>query len=81
MALRDDMKPWLLDALRRAGGSAKIVDLAKDIWIHHETEIRASPVGLYDWQYEMRWCGHVLQHEGKMEKDFLGRKGIWGLVL
>ncbi len=80
MALRDDMEPWLIDALRRSGGAGKILDLAKDIWDHHESDIKATAHGLYNWQYEMRWCGQALQKKGKMKKDYLGRRGIWGLV-
>lgn len=42
MASRDDLMPWVLDALRAAGGSAAVTEVCKHIWTHHESDLRRA---------------------------------------
>lgn len=68
MVTRDKLKIWVLDALRTQGGKARVPDIAKYIWDHHEAELRKSGDLFYTWQYAMRWAGQILQKEGKLTK-------------
>lgn len=76
MSLREEMEPWIVDALKRLKGEASIAQIAEDVWTHHEGEIRSSHKGLFTWQYEMRWSGQDLQKQGLLKKS---RKS-WRLI-
>jgi hypothetical protein len=73
MSLRVDLEGWILDALKRLGGSGKIVPIAKDIWTHHQVDISRYPDGLFTWQYDMRWAGESLAKQGKLSRS----NGLW----
>ena len=66
MATKDDLKSWVLDAIREAGGASSPIDVAKHIWKHHEQDLRASGDLFYKWQYDMRWAATSLRKEGKL---------------
>lgn len=66
LADREDLKTWVVDALKYHGGEAKLIDVAKHIWENHETDLRASGDLFYKWQYDMRWAAMVLRKEGVM---------------
>jgi hypothetical protein len=68
MTLRGDMEPWVLDALRRLGGEARVDLIAENVWNNHEEDLRAIPRALWTWQYEMRWSGDNLVKKGLIEK-------------
>jgi len=72
-ASADDLKRWVLDALKASGGEARVADIARHIWDHHENELRSSGDLFYTWQYAMRWAGQVLQKEGRLSKNGKGR--------
>ena len=76
MATRNDLKTWILDALKDLGGSARVAEIAKHIWDHHEPALRQSGDLFYTWQYAMRWAGQVLQKEGKLTKNGPGRSWL-----
>lgn len=78
MALRDDLIPIVYDALKSLGGSGKIKDVAKYIWVHHEAKLRASGDDFYIWQYEMRWAAQKLVGDGKLTKT--SPRGVWRLL-
>lgn len=63
MANREDLKDWVVVALKANGGSASVVDVAKHIWSKHEADLRGSGDLFYRWQYEMRWAAYVLRKE------------------
>ena len=77
MATRDDLKQWVVDALR-SSGSSTVPQIAKHIWENHEHELRRSGDLFYTWQYAMRWAGQLLQQEGKLTKNGTGRR--WELL-
>lgn len=66
MADREDLKKWVVEALKENGGQAALIDVAKHIWMHHEKELRASGDLFYKWQYDMRWAAMVLRKQGIM---------------
>lgn len=42
MATKEDLPDWVLTALIANGGSSRLIDVAKYIWLHHEVELRGS---------------------------------------
>ncbi len=42
MITREDMKPWIVAALKAQGGKARVVQVCKYIWDHYENDIRAA---------------------------------------
>lgn len=67
MATREDMKPWVVDALKSMGGAGWPRDIAKYIWHTHKDEIEASDLLLYTWQYDVRWTAMALRKEGVLK--------------
>ena len=42
MSKREDLKPWVINALRANGGSATLIEVCQHIWEHHEGELKSS---------------------------------------
>ena len=76
---KDDLKRAVVEAIRSYGGKATIVQVAKYIWEHHESDLKASGDRFYTWQYEMRWLANVLRHEGRLAPVEDSPRGIWVL--
>lgn len=76
---KDDLKLWVLEAVTALGGKAKLLDVAKYIWAHHEPDLRVSGDLFYKWQYDMRWAANVLRHEGKLVMPEDAPRGVWAL--
>ena len=79
-ASKELLKPWVVEALRAAGGSASVVEVARRIWESHEQDIRAAGDLLYTWQYDVRWAAHALRREGVVKAADASPRGIWELV-
>ena len=79
MAQRADLMTWVHDALISHGGEARIVEVAKHIWEHHEADLRASGDLFYTWQYEMRWAATRLRDQGKVAAPEASPRGTWAL--
>jgi hypothetical protein len=77
MASRDDLVDWVLTALKAIGGSASVPDIARQIWLDHERELKASGNLFYTWQYDMRWAANKLRNDGKLEPANFGKRGYW----
>lgn len=78
MASRDDLMPWVLDALRAAGGSAAVTEVCKHIWTHHESDLRRAGDLFYTWQYDVRWAATKLRKAHKLRANEPGEP--WRLV-
>ncbi len=80
MATRNDMKDWVLQALRSSGGKGWPKDVAKFIWDNYEDELKRSGSILYTWQYDVRWAAQELRDSGKL-KPVHGRRDLpWELA-
>ena len=71
---------WVLEALQRLNGRAKVLDVAKEIWRLHEADLRREGDMFYQWQYQYRWGQTVLRKEGLMKRKEDSPKGIWELT-
>ena len=62
------------------GGAARLVDICKFVWENHEGQLRASGDLFYTWQYDVRWAGTALRHEGLLKDSKLSDRGVWELT-
>lgn len=79
MATREDMKDWVIVALKVMGGKGWPSDVAKHIWDNYESELRKSGKLLYTWQYDVRWAAQSLRNEGKLKAVNGRRDRPWEL--
>lgn len=79
MATRNDLRTWVLAAIRAQGGAATIVKVAERIWADHERDLRASGRLFYTWQYDIRWCALELRKAGVLAAVNKSPAGMWVL--
>ncbi|WP_394510238.1 hypothetical protein [Roseateles sp. DXS20W] len=72
------MKAWVVEALARNGGEAHLLVVARDIWAHHEQELRGAGDLFFSWQYDMRWACTALREKGIVLPA--NKSGIWTLA-
>jgi hypothetical protein len=75
---REDLQPIVVEALASLGGRAKLIDVAKYVWRHHEGDITRSGDLFFTWQYDMRWAATRLRKAGKIKAPDSSR--IWELA-
>lgn len=80
MATRNDMKNWVIVALKSLGGKAWPSEVAKYIWDSYEFELRRSGNLLYTWQYDVRWAALTLRKTGVLKPVFGRRDLPWELA-
>ena len=73
---RDELKPWIIEALHSLGGKGSVLDVAQAIRQSHERDLRDSGDMFFKWQYEFRHAGTILVAERKIVKS----SGFWLLV-
>jgi hypothetical protein len=71
---------WVEEALFARGGSAKIVDVAREIDARHHEELTASGDLNFTWQYDMRWAALKLSKQGKVALSNKAGPGRWTLM-
>ncbi|WP_298809873.1 hypothetical protein [uncultured Sphingomonas sp.] len=76
---REQMQLWVRESLGELGGEAKIIDVAKHIWLRHEDDLRQAGDAFYTWQYDMRWAADQLRRTGKLALRKEGSRSIWSL--
>jgi hypothetical protein len=76
MITRAELEEWILESIRRRGGEASVIEVAKDLWHEHEDDLRGSGDLFYRWQYDMRWVADGLRKAGRLKLS--GRK--WALA-
>jgi hypothetical protein len=77
MSYKDDLKKWVLQAVEANGGAANLVEVAKHIWAHHESDLRGHGEAFYTWQYDMRWAAQDLRDDGVFVAADQAPRGIW----
>jgi len=55
---------WIVEALRKRGGAADLLEVCKTVWADHEHDLRSSGDLFYTWQYDIRWAGLKLRKRG-----------------
>lgn len=80
MASKKDLTVWVSESLHRLGGSGDLVQIAEDIWRHHEQDLRSSGNLFYTWQYDMRWSANELRRSGMLRPVAQSPSGVWQLA-
>lgn len=80
MTTKHDVTDWVVASLGRLGGSAPLVEVARDIWKYHESDLRSSGDLFYTWQYDMRWSADALRRKGTMKAAEMSPHGVWQLA-
>ena len=80
MSKREDLKTWVIDALRAHGGSATLIEVCQHIWEHHEGELKSSGDLFYTWQYDVRWAAQALRDNGTLRPVHGSRSRPWELA-
>jgi hypothetical protein len=80
LATTRTLEQWIQAALRSLGGSATIVDVSKEIWKEHESDLRSSGDLFYTWQYDMRWAALVLRKNNTIKDAASSPQGVWELL-
>lgn len=79
MVVKQDLTTLVVEALRRLGGSGTVVDVCREVWRLHESDLRGSGDLFFTWQYDIRWAAQVLRHEGTLEPTVKGPGSRWTL--
>jgi hypothetical protein len=79
MLTKQHLSNVVLAALKRLGGSGSVVEVARDVWLHNEDELRASGDLFYTWQYDLRWAAQHLRDEGQLAPTARGAASRWTL--
>jgi len=77
---KHDLEDLVVEALKALGGSGMIVDVAREIWIHHEAELRSSGDLFFTWQYDIRWAKKRLRDRNLVQVARSGQKSVWTLI-
>jgi hypothetical protein len=77
MAFRENLKDWVQESLGKLGGEASINQVARQIWLDHEHDLKNAGEYFYSWQYDMRWAAQRLRDKGRLGIRMAGSKSIW----
>ena len=80
MSSREDLKTWVVAALRFHSGTASILQVCTYIWDHHEGDLRSSGPLFYTWQYDVRWAAQSLRRTGVLKPVNGSRSQPWELA-
>jgi len=80
VANRDDLRVWLLEALKANNGRASIIEVCKYVWENYETELRNSGDLFFTWQYDIHWAATQLRKSGIMKAAESSPSGVWELA-
>jgi hypothetical protein len=80
MITRESMKEWIVEYLKTQNGSAWSREVSKYIWDNYESDLKASGVILYTWQYDPRWAAQQLRYDGILKPVNRRRDLPWELV-
>jgi len=79
VATKQDLRNWVIEALVHLDGAGSVVEVSRQVWEEHETDLRASGDLFYTWQYDLRWAAQTLRDEGRLA-SLAGRRGRWSLA-
>ncbi|UPQ75927.1 hypothetical protein [Chryseobacterium nepalense] len=77
---KENLKDWIIIALRNSGGKARLLQVCKFIWINYEKELLNSGDLFYTWQYDVRWAATKLRKEGILKSANEQKNGFWELI-
>ncbi len=79
MLYRERLQLWVREALGELGGEGFVNDVARQIWVKHENDLKQLGEHFYSWQYDMRWAAQRLRETGTLGLRKDGSRSIWTL--
>ena len=79
MTYRDRLQLWVREAVGKLGGAAEVNQVAKQIWLDHENDLKQAGDHFFSWQYDIRWAAQELRRKGTMGLYKKGAKSVWTL--
>lgn len=76
---REKLELWVREALGALGGEGHINEVAREIWLAHENDLREQGEHFYSWQYDIRWAAQKLRESGKAGLRKQGSRSVWYL--
>lgn len=80
MASKENLREWIIEALKANKGRASIVQVCKYVWDKYQNELRESGDLFFTWQYDIRWASDYLRRTGIIRSAELSPRGIWELA-
>ncbi len=77
MADRNDLDKWAIQALRELGGTASMLEVAKQTWKTHKKELHDSGKHFRSWQYDFTWTGRRLRDQGVIRSEESSSESVW----
>lgn len=77
MATKADLVDWTLEDLQALGGAGTPVQVSREVWRQHESDLRNSGDLFYTWQYDIRWAAQRLRNDGVLAKAPKGSNLPW----
>lgn len=78
---KGDLAAWVLEAVESLGGGGTVVEVSREIWRLHETDLRDAGDLFFTWQYDIRWAAQLLRDEGKLMPADQAPRGVWALAV
>lgn len=66
------VRTWLVEALAERGPSTSL-DVARTVWLRHESDLRSAGDLLYTWQLDLHAAAEAMAGEGSLVVDAEGR--------
>jgi len=79
MADRNDLDKWAVEALLDLGGTASMLEVAKQTWKNHKEELHDSGKHFRNWQYDFTWIGKRLRDNGIIDSEETDSESVWVL--
>ncbi len=77
---RANLDAWIVEALMERGGSATLVDVCRDVWDRHQSELEHAGDLFFTWQYDLRWAAHRLRRRNVIKAADKSPSGVWELA-
>lgn len=68
---------WLVEALTKTGPTTTPLQVAQQVWAHHEDDLRSAGDTLFTWQLDLRAAAEAMSAEGTLTIE---DNGDWSLT-
>jgi hypothetical protein len=80
MASKADLRDWVMEAIDALGGGGTVVEVCREVWNRHESDLEMSGDLFFTWQYDIRWAAQDLRDQGRLMSASEAPRGVWALA-
>jgi len=80
MVGKSDLAAWVLEATEGLGGGGTVVEVSREVWRRHVSDLRDAGDLFFTRQYDMRWAAQRLRDAGLLMRADEGPRGVWALA-